>query len=556
MNDTHKPTGKNRQRKETRRVRVSVRRFEKYGIERGDVATYLNDEEIAIGDLGYFAVTCNYSDHRQYYNALAFLCEQDKTCGNSWNYKRTSEDLCIRYDPSQCEHHHAGRAYGRVIEIERHGQPIETALDLRAAHERDGRDCYPKEALHPTRPAIPPTHKAEELTTQHAIPDNLITSPMIAGFTLADLLGLWPSDPAPFLFTITNDNLHRVGLQPQDVLIGFKTDDIKQGDLVLARVGEHLLVRLYSRFQDCVILGTAGGEATSNRSEDIEIVGRIIRAMRKSGLADVLGIRPAHVVSNIPPKRETEDKRADFSYTNHWWTAAWSSKQLRRCADKIALIQATGTDEQRAILATALEYRAEYSDVLTFFPDVDIYSPESLYITEYCISCRLRWTEDSNKMEQLRMNTPSAYLWVNNVCNDLLTEKGMKKIRKQIQSGNTPGNYRSRSHQDAPICGFINGQKTYTADVDLPRDGINKGDRVVVELCDEIPNACVGAVRHRCRVTINRIYTPDPDHIRIGEDYEDIEKRDHVEIIGKVVKVIKKKLPKDDDGILDADIVG
>lgn len=99
--------------------------------------------------------------------------------------------------------------------------------------------------------------------------------------------------------------------------------------------------------------------------------------------------------------------------------------------------------------------------------------------------------------------------------------------------------------------------KSFTADADLPRDGINKGDTVLVEMMGECPNAQVGAVKTRCDgLRIARIYHPDPDHVRIGEDYEDVERRSSVEIIGTVVKVIKPALPLDTDGILDADEIG
>lgn len=547
-----KPTRKKRQRKPTRRVRVNVKRFEEYGIERGDRATYLTDGEIGIGDFGFFSIP--YQDYR--YDTLAFVCEQDKTCVDGYysGGARTPEDVCLRYHPSRCDGHHHAEAYGRVIAIERHGQAVETLLDLRAAAERDRRTSYPDAGTY-SKSLNPRSHEAEALTSQHAISSSLIASPVVAGFTLADLLGLWPDDPAPFLFTLTNDHLRTIGLHAGDALIGFKTDDIKRGDLVLARIGERLLVRIYTSVKDCIILGTAGGDAISSYTHDIEIVGRIIQAMRKGGLANVRGVRPAHTLSNIPPHRETEDRRANFAHAEHWWAAAWSSRTLRLLTDKVALILANGTDEQQEILKKALEYRAKYSDVQAFFPGTDVYSPESLYLTEYCTSCRSRWTDDINKMEQLRKQTSPVYRYLSDLCRDLLTEKGTEKVRRELQTRKTPAQVMTGEYCE-PLPQTEKGTKTFTADVDLPRNGISRGDKVVVELTGEVEDGHVGAVRHRCRVTINRIYHPDPDHVRIGEDYQDISRASSVEIIGPVVRVIKKKLPKDDDGILDADIIG
>lgn len=101
------------------------------------------------------------------------------------------------------------------------------------------------------------------------------------------------------------------------------------------------------------------------------------------------------------------------------------------------------------------------------------------------------------------------------------------------------------------------GTKIFTATEDIPRDGISKGDKVIVELTGGCPNAHVGAVKMRhYGLRIARIYRPDPDHVRIGEDYQDIERNDWVTIIGPVVEIIKPPLPPDDDGILDADTIG
>jgi hypothetical protein len=125
--------------KELRRVRISVRRFEKYGIERGDTAIVVMNGDVRVGELGYFAVTCNRQFDPTHYKQFSFVCEQDSTCSDGYyNGPRTVESLCLRHDDvKKCNAHHNATAYGRVCAIERDGQPIETALCLRPFDERE-----------------------------------------------------------------------------------------------------------------------------------------------------------------------------------------------------------------------------------------------------------------------------------------------------------------------------------------------------------------------------------------------------------------------------------
>lgn len=123
-------------KKPTRRVPVTVKRFEKYGILRGDTAIVVMNGDVRVGEFGYFAVVYKpHPDRAAYtYNHFAFVCEQDSTCVDShYNGKpRTSESLCLRSDDvKKCQGHHNASAHGRVCAIERKCQPVEHTLKLR-----------------------------------------------------------------------------------------------------------------------------------------------------------------------------------------------------------------------------------------------------------------------------------------------------------------------------------------------------------------------------------------------------------------------------------------
>ncbi|MGA9997396.1 MAG: hypothetical protein WBP93_18400 [Pyrinomonadaceae bacterium] len=120
-------------KKPTRRIPVTVKRFEKYGILRGDTAIVVMDGDIRAGELGYFAIACDMQHNPAYYNHFAFVCEQDATC-HEWpnNGPLTPESLCLRHeDIRECNGHHNAQVHGRVCAVERKRQAVETTLKLR-----------------------------------------------------------------------------------------------------------------------------------------------------------------------------------------------------------------------------------------------------------------------------------------------------------------------------------------------------------------------------------------------------------------------------------------
>lgn len=120
----------------TRRIPITVKRFEKYGILRGDKAIVVMNGDIRVGELGYFKIATKGYIHGGHH-AFAIVCEQDSTCEDGYyNGKRTKESLCLRFDNvKKCQGHHNAEVYGRVCAIKRNGQSVEHALELRPFDE-------------------------------------------------------------------------------------------------------------------------------------------------------------------------------------------------------------------------------------------------------------------------------------------------------------------------------------------------------------------------------------------------------------------------------------
>jgi hypothetical protein len=129
-----KATPSAKRSKGTRRIRVSVKRFEEYGIERVDIATVVMNGDLRIGELGYFAVHHQDQFGEKIYKMFAFVCEQDATCKDGYyNGKREPDSVCLRCNRiERCEGSHNATPYGRVCAIERDGQAVEHTLTLRA----------------------------------------------------------------------------------------------------------------------------------------------------------------------------------------------------------------------------------------------------------------------------------------------------------------------------------------------------------------------------------------------------------------------------------------
>jgi hypothetical protein len=124
-------------KKPTRRIRISVKRFEKYGILRGDTAIVIMNGDVRIGELGYFAIPCGLPFKPSHYDHFTFVCEQDSTC-TRFIEELEAGGICLRHDDiKECNGHHDGRAYGRVCAIERKRRPVEHSLKLRPFDERE-----------------------------------------------------------------------------------------------------------------------------------------------------------------------------------------------------------------------------------------------------------------------------------------------------------------------------------------------------------------------------------------------------------------------------------
>ncbi|HEY0003766.1 MAG TPA: hypothetical protein VGB17_03060, partial [Pyrinomonadaceae bacterium] len=116
-----------------------MKRFEQYGILRGDTAIVVMNGDVRIGELGYFGITCTYNHKPASYLMLAFVCEQDETCfdGDYNGSPRSTESLCLRSDNvKKCQGLHNAQAYGRVCAVERNHQPVEPSLTFRPFDER------------------------------------------------------------------------------------------------------------------------------------------------------------------------------------------------------------------------------------------------------------------------------------------------------------------------------------------------------------------------------------------------------------------------------------
>lgn len=127
----------------TRRVRIGIRWLEPFGIERGDTAIIAMTGEVQTGELGYFETYSQdfgegipvYSYHQ-----FPFLREQDTNC-KSWARPRKNGGICLQEAPIKglrgCRANHRGKAYGRVIGVERKRRPVDATLNFRPLDERE-----------------------------------------------------------------------------------------------------------------------------------------------------------------------------------------------------------------------------------------------------------------------------------------------------------------------------------------------------------------------------------------------------------------------------------
>jgi hypothetical protein len=118
-----------------RRVHVSVKRFQQYGIERGDTAIIAMTGEVRIGELGYFETR----DSRSHpYKQFLFVTEQDKDC-ELWKDAETSPGgICLRGFKQSCWGIHDDAAFGRVVAILRKGREVKTKITFRPYDECEG----------------------------------------------------------------------------------------------------------------------------------------------------------------------------------------------------------------------------------------------------------------------------------------------------------------------------------------------------------------------------------------------------------------------------------
>ncbi|MGI9069123.1 MAG: hypothetical protein ACR2HX_22315 [Pyrinomonadaceae bacterium] len=124
-----------RQNKVTRRVRVSIKWLEPFGIQRGDTAIIAMTGDVQVGELGYFSIYHS----QQNYNQFAFVCEPDSTCFDGYfDRPKEVDSVCLRERGiEKCHGHHHAEPYGRVVAIERKRQTVESLLTFRPL---DGRE--------------------------------------------------------------------------------------------------------------------------------------------------------------------------------------------------------------------------------------------------------------------------------------------------------------------------------------------------------------------------------------------------------------------------------
>jgi len=114
-----------------RRVRVSIRSLEPFGIERGDTAIIaVTTDDIKPGELGFFSLAHSSGS----FNQFALVCPRDRTCFSPKLDDETfskTEGLCLRSEVRKCRAIHEGELYGRVVAVERKGESVETTLPMR-----------------------------------------------------------------------------------------------------------------------------------------------------------------------------------------------------------------------------------------------------------------------------------------------------------------------------------------------------------------------------------------------------------------------------------------
>jgi hypothetical protein len=176
---------KNKKLKLTRRVHVGVVAFEDYGIQRGDIATVAMTGDVRVGELGLFET----GDYRggapgvprtlYTWRWLAILCEQDESC-----FSDVAKDggICLRGGSWGCRGEHGGneyesdrerdgfnkehgnvlvQTYGRVIAVERNGEPVKTTLHIRELDEREQATTAFRVDSYPKRDKTKPAPKTE-----------------------------------------------------------------------------------------------------------------------------------------------------------------------------------------------------------------------------------------------------------------------------------------------------------------------------------------------------------------------------------------------------------
>lgn len=132
--------------------------LERYGIESGDKILVAMNGDIRPGELGYFEVHKVYGHGTGTHlcgSRLSFLFERDGDCRQEGYYPQ--DGVCLRTHAETCDGLHVGSReeptaaaedfnfgiehsavpLGRVVVVERDGQPIETSLNIRPYDERE-----------------------------------------------------------------------------------------------------------------------------------------------------------------------------------------------------------------------------------------------------------------------------------------------------------------------------------------------------------------------------------------------------------------------------------
>lgn len=222
-------------RKPTRRVPVTIKWLEGFGIERGDKAIVAMTGDVQVGELGYFSII----HHGQAYKQFRFVVEQDAYCHASQPSTYTPGGICLRERRGSlgkltgCIGSHDGLAYGRVCAVERDGRPVETTLELRPYDEREGPattrldvDAEAEEFIEKQEQPAPQPQQAEGEASRAKLLKDLPT------WGLNHVTRLWCSRPFGVL-KHTREKLAAYNIRAGDVIHFTLDGDAEHGELAL-----------------------------------------------------------------------------------------------------------------------------------------------------------------------------------------------------------------------------------------------------------------------------------------------------------------------------------